>query len=184
MKVVNVVTPSPFMVNVATLRRATGLRRREHRRAAIPGLEITASRVHAGGLVDVDVVLDATDGGIAVVGTVRAPWVGDCRRCLGEVVGELVVEVHELYQAHHRADPAPEEEEETYLLTGDILDLEPLARDAVLLNLPQAPLCRSDCAGLCSICGVDLNVARCDCPSIVADPRWAALEALRGRDLS
>jgi uncharacterized protein len=182
--VVTTVTRSPFLVNVATLRRATGSRRREYRRGLIPALEITGSHVPTGGVVDVDVVLDAIDGGMAVVGTVRAPWVGDCRRCLGEVVGEVVAEVHELYQPHHRFDPAPEAEAEAYLLSGDTLDLEPLARDAVLLNLPQAPLCRPDCAGLCPTCGAELNSGPCGCSPVVSDPRWVALDALRGRDLS
>jgi uncharacterized protein len=184
LKVVSVMTRSPFLVNVATFRRSTGTRRHECRRGSIPGLEITGSRVPPGGIVEVHVVLDATDGGIAVGGTVTAPWVGECRRCLREVTGELEVEVHDLYQAHHRADPAPEDEEESYLLTGDVLDLEPLARDAVLLSLPLVPLCRSGCAGLCPTCGADLNAGSCGCPPAVIDPRWAGLEVLRGRDLS
>ncbi|HSS11583.1 MAG TPA: DUF177 domain-containing protein [Acidimicrobiales bacterium] len=178
------VTRSPFLVNVATLRRAGSWRRPEHRRGPIRGLVITGSHVTTGGLVDVDVVLDPIDGGIAVAGTVSAPWVGECRRCLGEVVGEVAVQVHELYEPHHRSDPTPETEEETYLLTGDTVDLEPLAREAVLLNLPQAPLCRSGCAGLCPSCGADLNVGPCGCPPAGVDPRWVALDALRGRDLS
>jgi uncharacterized protein len=177
-------TPSPFLVNVATFRRATGTRRNEYRRGSIPGLEITGSRVPPGGVVEVEAVLDATDGGTAVGGMLRAPWVGECRRCLGEVTGRLEVAVHEVYQAHHRADPAPEDEQETYLLTGDLLDLEPLARDTVLLGLPLAPLCRPDCAGLCPTCGADLNPGQCRCPPAMADPRWAGLEVLRGRDLS
>jgi uncharacterized protein len=184
LKVVSVMARSPFLVNVAAFRRSTGTRRHERRRGRVPGLEVTGSRVPPGGLVEVDVVLDATDGGIAVGGTVFAPWEGDCRRCLTEVTGELEVEVHELYQAHHRTDPAPEDEEETYLLTGDVLDLEPLARDAVLLSLPLAPLCRPDCAGLCPACGADLNAGPCGCPPATTDPRWAGLEVLRGRDLS
>jgi uncharacterized protein len=177
-------TRSPFLVNVAAFRRATGSQRREHRRGPIPGLEVTGSHMPTGGVVDVDVVLDVIDGGIAVVGTVRAPWCGDCRRCLGEVSGEVVSDVHEFYQPHHRFDPAPEDEAEAYLLSGDTVDLEPLARDAVLLNLPQAPLCRSDCAGLCPTCGAELNKGPCGCPPVASDPRWVALDALRGRDLS
>jgi uncharacterized protein len=175
---------SPFLVNVTAFRRSTGSRRTERRRGPIPGLEITGSRVPPGGVVEVEAILDATDGGIAVGGMVRAPWVGECRRCLREVRDELEVDVHELYQAHHRADPAPEDEEETYLITGDLLDLEPLARDAVLLSLPLVPLCRPDCAGLCPTCGTDFNAGRCDCSPVTADPRWAGLEVLRGQDLS
>jgi uncharacterized protein len=173
----------PFLINVVALRRVPGSRREEQRRGRLDGLQITGSHVPAGAAVDVDVVLEASDGGIVVAGTVNAPWVGECRRCLDEVLGELVVEVRELYEPHHRFNPAPEDEDETYPLTGDTLDLAPLARDAVLLGLPPAPLCRADCAGLCPTCGADLNAGPCECPPAAADPRWLALDALRRRDL-
>ena len=55
----------------------------------------------------------------------------------------------------------------------------PFTRDAVLLELPLAPLCRPDCAGLCPTCGADLNEGPCACPPAEGDPRWAALDALR-----
>ena len=54
-------------------------------------------------------------------------------------------------------------DEEAYPLTGDELDLEPLARDAVLLELPLAPLCSEDCRGLCPQCGANWNTEPCDC---------------------
>ncbi len=55
-------------------------------------------------------------------------------------------------------------DEDAYPLAGDELDLEPLARDAVLLDLPLAPLCADDCLGLCPQCGANWNVPTCDCP--------------------
>jgi uncharacterized protein len=51
-------------------------------------------------------------------------------------------------------------------------------RDALLLDLPVAPLCRDDCAGLCPSCGADLNRAACNCDLTVPDPRWDALREL------
>jgi uncharacterized protein len=175
----------PFLVNIAGIRRSPGARRSEHRVGRIPDLRVTGSWVPDGAEVTVDVVLEVSDGGIVAHGTVSAPWVGECRRCLGEVTGELVVAVREIYQP--RADPGPgvdDAEEEIYPLTGDTLDLLPLARDAVLLNLPQAPLCRPDCAGLCPTCGADLNVGTCDCPPSTVDRRWSALDVLRGGETS
>ena len=131
-------------------------------------------------------MLEVVSGGIVVTGAVSAPWVGECRRCLGEVGGDLTVEVREIYEprtsGHTEINPL--EEEETYPLLGDQLDLQPLVRDAVLLNLPQVPLCRHDCAGLCPLCGGDRNVTACGCSESVADPRWAMLDALRGPDPS
>ena len=123
-----------------------------------------------------DVELDSVLGGIEVAGQVRAPWTGVCRRCLQELQGELVADVRELYRPVSASEPP---DEETYPLVGDHLDLAPLVRDAILLELPIAPLCRSDCAGLCPTCGVDRNEVACGCQAGPTDPRWSALDALR-----
>ena len=56
------------------------------------------------------------------------------------------------------------------------LDLAPMVREEVLLAVPDAPLCRPDCAGLCPTCGADRNAAPCDCDTAVRDDRWAALD--------
>ena len=54
-----------------------------------------------------------------------------------------------------------------------------MVREEVLLGVPDAPLCRPDCAGLCPTCGADRNVGPCDCDTAVRDERWAALDQLR-----
>ena len=162
---------SPFVVSVAHLRRAPGDRRRESRTGPLAGLAVTGSAVPPGAEVTVDVMLDSVPGAVVASGTVTAPWSGPCRRCLADTEGTIRARVRELFEDDH--DP-----EQTYPLRGDLLDLEPLARDTVLLELPLAPLCRDDCAGICPTCGADRNVAPCRCSSTVPDPRWAALDAL------
>ena len=79
----------------------------------------------------------------------------------------------------HHPPAADEEDEETYPLRGELLDLQPLIRDALLLELPLAPLCSEDCQGLCPTCGADLNDGPCDCDHAPSDPRWAALDLLK-----
>jgi uncharacterized protein len=59
------------------------------------------------------------------------------------------------------------------------LDLETLAREAIDLAEPIAPVCRPDCPGLCSTCGLPLDEGRHDHPDEGVDPRLAALEAFR-----
>jgi uncharacterized protein len=71
--------------------------------------------------------------------------------------------------------------DDSYRVTGTEIHLEPMLRDALTLSLPLNPLCKRDCKGLCSGCGVDLNVAACICVENDVDPRWAPLEALRAR---
>jgi uncharacterized protein len=113
-------------------------------------------------------------GGIEVTGRVRAPWRAACRRCGAPIDGMVDTEVRERCVPGGPASG----DEEAYEL-ADELDLEPLVRDAVLLALPLAPLCRETCAGLCPECGADRNVAPCGCRP-PADPRWSALDALAG----
>ncbi len=169
-------TSGPWLVPVTALRRTIGSRRHEHRSGRIGELRVADSYVQADADVDVDVVLAAIDGGIEVGGTVRSAWTGDCRRCLRPVEGELSAQVRELYRP---VETAGTDDEDTYALGTDFLDLAPLARDALLLSLPLAPLCRDDCAGLCPSCGADLAEGPCGCETEVKDPRWAALDVLR-----
>jgi uncharacterized protein len=169
---------NPWLVPVAILRRNVGSTRHEHREGRLDQLSVAGVSVPRDADVILDVTLSSVIGGVEVIGTVRAPWEAECRRCLQAVTGQLVASVRELYQP---ADPklGVDAAEETYELGSDYLDLAPLARDAILLDLPLAPLCRDDCAGLCPTCGADLNEGTCDCSSEVIDPRWVALEALR-----
>jgi uncharacterized protein len=168
------VTSRPFVVNVGVLRRGGAHGREEHRSGPLPGLAVTGSHVPDNGEVAIDALLEVASGtSILVTGTVTAPWEGECRRCVGVARGTLTTTVRELFE--DRPDPL-----ETYKLGGDQLDLEPLVRDAVLLELPQAPLCREACAGLCPTCGINRNEGTCTCVTDSTDPRWAALDALRG----
>jgi len=118
---------------------------------------VTGTYVPDDAEIEADVVLEPVHGGVMASGHVRAGWVGSCRRCLEPVTGTLETEVRELYEPGS-------DETETYLLNGDQLDLEPLVRDAVLLGLPQAPLCEEGCRGLCATCGAELDQGPCGCP--------------------
>ncbi len=168
---------NPWLVPITSLRRgAPGARREEHRVGRLGALAVGASVVPADSDVAVDAVLEWVGEGVEVAAEVRAPWRGECRRCLTPLEGELRCRVRELY----RRPTGREVDEETYPLGDDHLDLGPLVRDALLLELPIAPLCREDCAGLCPTCGVDLNSGPCGCPPPAGDPRWAALDVLHG----
>jgi len=99
---------------------------------------------------------------------------GPCFRCLQDAELPLSLDLRE-YQA-----TKPEgDEEETEYLDDDRLDLSAWAHDAVALALPDKILCRDDCAGLCPVCGKDLNAEPHEHVEESADPRWAALESLR-----
>jgi len=164
----------PFVVQVAALRKVPGTVRHEVREGSIEGMGAVGVTVPDRAPVACDLTLCSYPDGIMVTGSVRAPWDGECRRCGGPVSGAVDAEVRERYVS--RLDRV---DEDAYPLDGDELDLEPLARDAVMLDLPLAPLCSPDCLGLCPRCGQNWNVSSCACPP-VGDPRWGALDALRG----
>lgn len=165
-------TRRPMLVHVSQLRHAPNGRKHERRVAQLDGLRVTGSAVPVGGEVDVDLELIKVESAIEARGRVRAPWIGDCVRCLKPVKGEVDVEVREVFTTKAV-------EGDSYPIEGDQIDLEPLARETVVLELPQVPLCKEDCLGLCPVCGVDRNESPCTCDTTPRDPRWAALDRLR-----
>jgi uncharacterized protein len=76
-------------------------------------------------------------------------------------------------------DYSSEEDDEVSMLEGDLLDLEPLLRDAVVLALPFQPLCEDDCPGLCPECGVRLKDDPDHSHEAPVDPRWGKLQQLQ-----
>jgi uncharacterized protein len=99
---------------------------------------------------------------------------GPCFRCLQDAELAIQLRLRE-YQATH-----PESDDErTEYLEDDRLDLSVWAHDAVALALPDKILCRSDCAGLCPVCGKDLNADPHEHVEESVDPRWAKLSELR-----
>ena len=165
--------PAPvreLRVNTVELLRQLG-NRRDVEVVLDPGdLDVHDERIT--GPVDVRVGLESTLDGIEVAGTITVPWATVCRRCLRPVDGVAGIDVAELYQ-ERVVDP------DAFAIEGDQLDLAPMVRELVLLELPDAPLCRDDCAGICPVCGADRNDAPCRCDTSVRDDRWAALDELR-----
>ena len=164
----------PLVVPVTELVRHPGSRKHVTAITDAEGLALPDARVPDGSPVTVDVELDALSDGIVVHGTVTAAWVGECRRCLGPARGEAQARVEEIYQVRPTTD-------EAFTFDGDAIDLGPLVRENLLVELPLAPLCRADCAGLCPACGLDRNAGPCSCDAAPTDPRWGVLDALKGQ---
>lgn len=123
------------------------------------------------GPVEVDLAAVSSIDGIVVTGSITLPWAAPCRRCLAAVTGASVVDVDEVYQDVVNVDDA-------YVIEGDQIDLTPAVREYVLLEVPDGPLCRAECAGICPVCGIDRNESSCECDTTVSDDRWAALDQL------
>jgi uncharacterized protein len=102
---------------------------------------------------------------------------GPCMRCLTDSVLDLHVDARE----YHASQPGDAAELRSEYVVEDQLELSTWARDAIALALPDQILHAPDCAGLCPVCGKDLNVEPHTHPDDSTDPRWSALEELRDR---
>ena len=102
---------------------------------------------------------------------------GPCHRCLADALVERTIRVRE-YQA---TSPGGSDELSTPYVVENRIDLTQWARDSLSLSLPEQILCRPDCAGLCPVCGRDLNQEPHEHADAEGDPRWAALAELKDR---
>jgi uncharacterized protein len=100
---------------------------------------------------------------------------GPCMRCLTAATPEFPIDAWEIWEPD-----ADDELQSPYVAADGVLDLRRWAHDGLALALPAQILCRPDCAGLCAVCGVDLNAAPADHHHEAGpDPRWAKLSELR-----
>jgi uncharacterized protein len=102
---------------------------------------------------------------------------GPCMRCLADAVVDLHVQARE----YHATDAGEADELRSEYVVDDQLELSAWARDAIAIALPDQILHAPDCAGLCPVCGKDLNVEPHTHDELEPDPRWSALEELRDR---
>ena len=137
------------------------------------GLDTIA--VPAGEPIELDVRLESVTEGVYVSGTVQAALTGECARCLDELTDEVEVEVSELFAYPDSVTDETTDEDELPRVVDEMVDVEQIVRDAVVLALPLAPLCRPDCPGLCPDCGEKWADLAPDHGHETLDPRWAAL---------
>jgi uncharacterized protein len=148
----------------------------DRRRVPSPaGLRQDLVGVPEGAPLDLDLRLESATEGVLVTGTVTTTIAGECGRCLDPVTRDFVVEVVELFAYPNSATAETTDEDEVDRIVGDLIDVEPVVRDAVVLGLPVTPLCRPDCAGLCPTCGQRLDDLPAGHTHEQVDPRWAAL---------
>ncbi len=166
----------PFIVDLRELGRRPGSLLPVHRTVRAPqGVGLDVIGVRAGDELTLDLRMESVVEGVLVSGTVAGPVVGECSRCLDPIQDIVEVDVVELFAYPDSATSQTTDEDEVSRLTGDTIDLEPLVRDAVVLALPVAPLCREDCAGLCVDCGLRCDDLPPEHSHSAVDPRWAAL---------
>jgi len=169
----------PMVVDTTKLPRKPGATRALKRVIPAPedlGLELI--KVPEGSDVELDLVLTSVSEGVYVSGRVRGSLTGECGRCLNEISESFDVPIAELFAYADSTTEETTDEDEVGRMQGDLIDLEPAVRDAIVLTLPTNPLCRPDCPGLCPECGVHFDDLPADHSHEVVDARWAALRTI------
>ena len=121
---------------------------------------------------------------VRLTGTVKTTVEVDCSRCLEGFHGADRVRRSTCSICRRRRRPADpdrevgEQELDTAFYQDGVIDLRQLVREQIFLMLPMKPLCQESCAGLCPVCGTNLNTGSCECSPEWEDPRLAPLKAL------
>jgi uncharacterized protein len=124
----------------------------------------------------VDVTVDRVTGGYLVGVALDAKVYGVCARCLCEAVVEVHAEQQEFGPT---AKGGWEESELSEFIEHLVVDIDGLAREALILALPPQIVCAQECKGLCALCGKNLNRGPCGCGQETLDHRWSCLKDLR-----
>jgi uncharacterized protein len=168
---------APWVIDTRDLGRQPGAMRRYHRDFQLPAeLGMDVIGIPAGDPVSFDVRLESVVEGVLVSGTASAPITGQCSRCLDPLVDHLEVELTELFAYPDTVTDDTTDPDEVSRVVDGLVDLEPVVRDAMLLALPQAPLCSEGCPGLCPECGGKWVELGTDHRHEMMDQRWAALK--------
>jgi uncharacterized protein len=165
-------------VDLRTVKLRSGEQFRDVREVELDPVELGGQRyVPSPERPEADLTISRVTSGLLFELGLDARLVGPCFRCLTDTEITTPIRGRE-YQA---SNPGDDEELTTPYLVDGRLDLSSWARDAVVLALPAKILCRADCAGLCPVCGKDLNVEPHEHERDEQDPRWAALAELKDR---
>ena len=162
-------------LDLRTLKVRSGEQWRDERQIELEPFELGGQRyVAVPQVVPAEVTVTRASTGTVFELRFDARLHGPCFRCLDDAVLDVPVEARE-YQA---ANPGGDEELQSQYLADDKLDLSAWARDTIALELPDKILCRPACAGLCAVCGKNLNDEPHDHDEPEPDTRWSALADL------
>lgn len=162
---------SGLVIDVAGLVGNPGATKEISASEPVPGLRGALGWIEDDQRVRLDVRAESLVEGIQVTGSIRGTMSLACSRCLREYRQRFEQEVDELFSFRPQDD-------EAYRMTGKVIDLEPMLRDAVVLSIPVNPLHSDECKGLCPACGADRNLDDCGHREDAADMRWEPLKRL------
>jgi uncharacterized protein len=167
----------PWIIDTRDIGRRAGSSRGYQRSVPAEGVGLLGViAVPEDGTVELDLLAESVVEGVLISGTASTVVAGDCSRCLDPITDEVEINLMELFAYPDSATDETTDEDEVSRISDDLIDLEPVVRDAIVLALPQVPLCSPDCLGLCVDCGGKLAELGPDHGHETIDPRWAALQ--------
>ncbi|MEO5833333.1 MAG: YceD family protein [Nakamurella sp.] len=176
---------SPWVYDTRLLSRQAGVMKRfQETLTSDDRMGIDVLAVPAGEPIRVNLRLESVVEGVLVSGTAISRAEGECARCLTAIDRPVGADLRELFAYPNSLTAQTNEDEEVLVLTDDLIDLEALVRDEIVIQMPLAPLCRSDCPGLCATCGERLDDLEPGHTHEILDPRWAALRNQFGHQSS
>lgn len=154
------------------------------------------SAYHAAGAGKLRGHFDKLPGRVLFNGHLDVTVKAECKRCLREVVRQNPVDFHLTFVSERPDVPSDldddgegaggptkgsfrDEDVDSEPFEGETIQLDPVIREEILLNLPMDVVCKAECKGLCSVCGQDLNERECGHDRKVPDPRWSALKGIK-----
>ncbi len=158
-----------------------GINRLELKAKAL-SLELTDEDVGFIDPVTIKLTIGKSSNSFFVDGSVISMAMMSCCRCLEEFESQIAPQFSAIFQREKEARSEDHVEDSEVIIIGfndTYIDLKAVIRDAILLDVPTKPLCSSDCAGMCHLCGANLNEGPCRCNHTKIDPRWEALAQLK-----
>ena len=131
-----------------------------------------------------EILIIPTGAGAVARGTIEVDYETQCARCLKPLRRTLKIQIDRECSLKQIDDPASYHPDEgpditpVPILSGEIVDLSELIREAIVINAPVRELCSEDCKGICPRCGANLNEGECQCEEDQVDPRLAPLRKL------
>jgi uncharacterized protein len=129
----------------------------------------------------VDAVAELVGSEICIRGRLGTRLEACCDRCLGSVVIPVEQEFNLFYRpvstiAREEEVELPEDELGVGFFAGDGIELADVVTEQVILAVPMKVVCRTDCRGLCPVCGANLNFEKCACLSAKENSPFSSLK--------
>ena len=170
--------PGVTSIDLRRLRLRSGELRRERMDVELEPFVLGGQRYEPSpATIPVELEVSQASGATVFDLGLHAHLAGPCMRCLGYAEAELDVSAREFYDP----DAPPADGLRSEYVVDKRLEIGAWARDAIALELPEQILCRPECAGLCPVCGKDLNAEPHEHVDLETDPRWGPLEELRDK---